>query len=51
VVFAGGILLRALSGEIIGAMGASEGAVPQDFAVADSAVNEFQKLLQQRKAA
>lgn len=38
-VFAGGIPLRSDSGEIIGAVGVSGGAVDQDFAIAQAAAS------------
>jgi uncharacterized protein GlcG (DUF336 family) len=36
VVFAGGIPLRSAQGELVGAVGVSGGAVPQDFEVAEA---------------
>jgi uncharacterized protein GlcG (DUF336 family) len=41
IVFAGGIPLRNLEGEVIGAVGVSGGAVPQDFSVAEAGVAAF----------
>jgi uncharacterized protein GlcG (DUF336 family) len=41
VVFAGGIPLKDTSGNVIGAIGISGGAVPQDFDVAQAAVAAF----------
>lgn len=40
-VFAGGIPLRGPGGEVIGAIGVSGGAVPQDFDVAQAGVAAF----------
>lgn len=42
--FPGGIPLKGLSGELIGAIGVSGGAVPQDFEIATAAVSAFTRL-------
>jgi uncharacterized protein GlcG (DUF336 family) len=38
VPFAGGLLLRSSNGEVLGAVGVSGGAVPQDLEIAEAAV-------------
>ena len=42
VTFAGGIPIKSVTGEILGAIGVSGGAVPQDFEIASAGLGAYQ---------